>query len=836
MNPLKKGWNQLANRPPIFSLDRILGHACGLFVGMTFLVKTISHIARLATQNLAKTLTLEADRWVLWVPVALAVGIVIYVALPFQPQTFTALAAASLGFFLCALGLVHLGWGALRPLFQKASTTPIFLAESLKDRPIVRLSLWAGLWISLGFGIMTVRVDRLDPGMLVRPLPALWLQGKVLSIDHPSSRTKLFQRVVLRLDDHRSGQWGTALPKKAQITIRTPCNSLQEGDILRMRAKLEPLPTARFPGAHDPRWVGFFQGIGARGFALSPPRLIASGSSPLLAQTRHSLTRTFHRYLPVPLGSVACGLVTGDKVALPNDVRQWFSDSGLAHLLAIAGLHVSMVAGFCFALCHRCLSWIPGLANRWPLDRVSALVALSVGGFYLRLSGQRTPALRAFFMLAGTMIAMLAMRNRHAMRTLMLCATLFLFLRPESVFDLSYQLSFAAVAGLLSFYELRMQRRLKNLVSDRISPVMKRSLAGDLARPHPHPHPNLPKMSRLRQLKGIALRPFSALFQSLPRSFDRQIKRYFRHLGRQTSHSLLSTLALTLATGPITAFHFGHISIQGLLANLVAVPFTASIVMPLGMVTLLSLSLPWAQSLLNLWAMTLSGLVWMAKISATGLSALLVAVPSPDPSLFALELGGLLWAVLWNERWRMWGLVVGCGAFAFGLCSRPKPDLLIDIPHKMWAQADWSNGVLTPSTSRRGKITLTRWAESLGLTPARPCASHRPKTTNASASPSFDGKSPDKPSDFLTSLTGKLARLGYPVPKTLIDDLARPDLSYSVLVLYPPRHPKGSAHVVSTHSLRPWHGKMGTDKTRSGLSEAPEGANLKKSHPVFFGL
>lgn len=451
-----------------------------------------------------------------------------------------------------------------------------------------------------------------------------------------------------------------ALPKKVMITIRTASLPLLEGDRIRLKAILTPLPGPCFPGAHDPRQQFFFQGIGASGFALNSPRIL-SRQPTTLSRWRHTLTRKLHAFLPPPLGAMACGLVTGDKIALPPKVRQEFADSGLAHLLAIAGLHMSILSGLCFMLFQRTLARIPSLALYVNLDRIAALLSLGVGWMYLMISGQRYPVQRAFFMMAASMLGMIVGRRRHSMRILMLCAATFLILQPEALLSLSFQLSFAAVGGLIAVYEGRRAWRYR---------------------------------------EGWR-KPWK--------------KRKFPKVRRFISDSLWSTGSITLMTLPIMIHHFYHVSLQGLLSNMVAIPFTGALVMPLGLGALLSMATPWAEVIMRVWGWSLRGLMEIASLSA-GYGSWMIGWFRPHNSLFfALEMLGICWLLLWQGSWRWWGVFLWVLASVGGHVFRLQPALLVDSDHKLVAYVDGRRGTLWVSSLRRGKWAAQRWSQAFGV-------------------------------------------------------------------------------------------------------------------------
>lgn len=658
-------------------------------------------------QDISCQLEEERGRWVLWIPIALGCGIAFYFGLEKEPSW----------------PQVALGSGPL--LFVSG----LFI---YRDPPLLRFTLWTILWMVIGFNLIFIRTHLINPYPLSSPMGPLWITGTVRTLDHPASSHRLFQRVVLELRNKAT----RPLPRSILLTIRTTCPELYEGDVIRVKANLQLISGPCFPGGYNRQRQAFFQGIGATGFAISSPRILYSHPS-RLSYWRHTLTRHLHERLAPPLGAVACGLVTGDKLALPEDTRKAFADSGLAHLLAIAGLHVSILTGLCFFIFQRALAYIPRFALYFNLNRISALLSLGVGWLYLMISGQRLPAQRAFFMMAATMVAMLIARRKQSMRILMLCATVFLLIQPESLISLSYQLSFTAVAGLIAFYEAK------------------------LARPRP-------TKTRFKPSRWSKINHF-------------------------ISDSLISTGIITASTLPVMAFHFYHISLQGFLSNFIAIPFTALIVMPLGLLTLLSLATPWSEPFFIVWGWSLQGLVEIAHFSAKYFTWLIFPLPPFSALLFSVQLLGLFWLLLWQTRWRWAGFIIAAGASGIGYMTQKNPSLLVDSDHKVIAYLDYPNKALWVSCLRKGRYCKKRWLEAYGLKHVYKIPENKifalpnGKTIAISADPSLR-------SQVDLSVSPKcLDSLG----PYLSGDCLRPFTSYSVF--------RAGEEVRSSYENRPWN-------------------------------
>ena len=220
--------------------------------------------------------------------------------------------------------------------------------------------------------------------------------------------------------------------------------------------------------------------------------------------------------------ALARGFVLGQDDAIAEQTRERFRRSGLAHLLAVSGQNVmllAVLAGALFALA--------GVPLRLRLLLTLALIAL-----YVPVAGGGPSIQRAGIMAAAALVATLASRPADRLYALLTAAAGTLALNPLAAGDVGWQLSFAAVTGIM-------------LVA---APLRERLLAGAIGR--------LPE-----------------------------------RLGRPLAEGAALTVAATLATAPLLAHHFGTLSLASLPANLLALPLVAPI-MWLGMLAALAGQLP----------------------------------------------------------------------------------------------------------------------------------------------------------------------------------------------------------------------------------------------------
>jgi competence protein ComEC len=367
--------------------------------------------------------------------------------------------------------------------------------------------------------------------------------------------------------------------------------------------------------------------------------------------------------LPGESGAIAAALMTGARGAIPEATLTAMRDSGLAHLLAISGLHVGLVAGLLFFGIRASLALVPALALRYPIKKWAAASA-ALGAFaYLALTGASVPTQRAFLMVGLVLLGILLDRSALSFRLIAWAAVVVLAVAPESLLSPSFQMSFAAVAALIAAYEVLRDR-----------------------------------WRRLFGGRGAIGGPLS-------------------WAGRQVSGAALSSIIAGLATAPFAVYHFNRIAWYGLAANVVAVPLTALWIMPWALVAFALM--PFGAEGLALAPMGWGIEVVLAvarQVAAWPGAVSLVAV-MPIGALVSIALGGL-WLCLWRRPWRLLGVLpIAAGALATSLAV--PPDVLVSGDAKLMAVRDGAGGLYLSSAKLR-RFDAGIWRRRLGLEDSEP--------------------------------------------------------------------------------------------------------------------
>lgn len=370
----------------------------------------------------------ERGRWMLWLPVALGLGIAIYYELPGEPALWVGPALAAVALLIAVL--------APSGSFARALAIGAVAA-------------------SAGVGLVAWRTAYLAAPTLTRPLFSLNVEGRVADIQRlPEGVRVVLEAVRLRGNGVPPPEM---MPARVRVTLNRGAPPLAIGDRLLVLANLSPPAGPAAPGAFDFQRVAWYQQLGAVGYALGPAVIVERGRPDGFVRAidalRADLAARILHVLPGPAGGVVASLLVGEQTAVDKDVAQAMRDSGLAHILSISGLHIVFVVGLVMGLVRYGIALVPSLALRVDAKKVAAVLALMAALFYTALAGAPVPAQRACAMAAFALLAILLDRTALSLRLVAWSAVIVLVIAPESLTGASFQMSFAAVVALIAGWE-----------------------------------------------------------------------------------------------------------------------------------------------------------------------------------------------------------------------------------------------------------------------------------------------------------------------------------------------------------------------------------------------
>ena len=529
---------------------------------------------------------LEQTRFILWLPVFFMWGILFYFSLQQEPSSFHITICSFLVFGL------------------------FFYLHSVRDLHIV---LYPFLFFCLGFFIIFSKTHVLETHMLKKSLKNIHIHGVVEEIDFIPEKNK--QKITINL--HEENDFSI---QKVKLTYkRKNAKQLNIGDIIDGDATLLPFTNPVSLFSYNFKRDAYFKSIGASGY-LKDIQVLDSQEKHYFKKLRYNISSFLRKNLKGQTAEIANAIIVGVKSGISSQTQEAFSASGLSHILAISGLHISLVAGIIFIFFRKGLSFFSDLTRRKNSKKIACFLVPLPTLFYVALSGFGYPAIRAFCMLFIFCVGVIYDRFPVSMRTVAFAAMVVLILFPESAVSISFQLSFSAVIGLVAFYEATRDW---------------------FYRAHEY----------LNQYSGGFL--------------------IFYLLG-----VVVTTLVATLSTLPISIYYFYQFSITAVLANLLAIPLTAFFIMPAAVIAIVSYFLYPSDFLLFPLGSSIDILQSIAQfVSQMPGSKFFISQPS---NLYLILFSiGFLWICLFATRLRHLGCIFIVGAFIMLFDKSHLPDIYI---------------------------------------------------------------------------------------------------------------------------------------------------------------
>ena len=287
------------------------------------------------------------------------------------------------------------------------------------------------------------------------------------------------------------------------------------------------------PGGYGKRLSGYVTAIEEEN---GPPAAYSARDA--VRGTRAKLNKGIRDNFSEESAPFLMSIVTGERGLLPGDLHKAFNATGLAHILSISGSHFGLMFIVLFGLFRALLRLIPySLLSRLTLyctpSQSAAVLSIPFMVGYLGISDASVPAIRSFIMIMLFLFGLLVQRKGFWLNTVLLAAAVIIVIQPDSLLELSFQLSFIAVLAIGTAAEKRNGE-----------PEMGRN--GDPEKQH-----------------GLL-----NLFSASP-------------VLRFIVSSLRISIAAAVATGPLVAFYFHYFSIVSPFTNLIFTPAIGFVILPL---------------------------------------------------------------------------------------------------------------------------------------------------------------------------------------------------------------------------------------------------------------
>ncbi len=426
------------------------------------------------------------------------------------------------------------------------------------------------------------------------------LIGTLISIQSFPDKTT---RVILVAEGFQQSQDNniTNVVGKTRLTLKAEWpNMISVGDRVAIRVFLQRPKTYKVPGVFNYSKYLSRQSIWLTGSIKSPlfiQKIFPQHTKTIRLQyvpelLRLQLGAAIDSFLPKTESSLYKALLIGDRTHINKEALEGFKNSGVMHILAISGLHLSLLSIFLFKSIYWLLRRSESLILRINSKKTAAIICITPLVGYTLLAGCNPPVLRSLLMALIIIFALCTNRLQSLYTTIALAAMMLLAANPATLFTASFQLTFAAVISITI-----------------ISPVLK------------------------TLLKGPQLRFHQKIFKWVLIGF-------------------IVSLVATIGTAPFLLFYFNRFSLVGPIANLIIEPLICFWSLPLGFLgsALLPLSPYLAAMCFKIGAL---GLTFALKFTTFFgfLPFSHVWLPTPSPILICLYYG-ILFVILLGSSYR----------------------------------------------------------------------------------------------------------------------------------------------------------------------------------------
>ena len=406
-------------------------------------------------------------------------------------------------------------------------------------------------------------------------------------------------------------------PAEFSLELQRQPKNLRAGERWQMTVRLKAPHGNSNPHGFDYELWLWEQGIQATGYVRAgprdapPSRLSSSWQHPVERARQTAREAIFARVDNRQLAGVIAALVVGDQNAIERADWDVFRATGVAHLMSISGLHITMFAWLAALLFSRVwrlsARFTPRLCLAWPASSAGALAGLFLATAYALFSGWGVPAQRTIWMLATVVLLRLGGRQWPWPQVWLLAMAVVVLLDPWALMQAGFWLSFVAVGVLFA--------------------------AGSSPAEHPQDAMN----------SGAA---YARSTGDRGRFIPQWGRKLLAAMGAAAREQWVVTLALT----PLSLLLFNQVSVVGLLANAIAIPWVTLLVTPLAM-----LGLVWAP-LWTVAAWAIGGLAVFLQWLASWPFASISVAAAPLWAAVAGVLGGGLIALRLPWHWRLLGV------------------------------------------------------------------------------------------------------------------------------------------------------------------------------------
>ena len=491
--------------------------------------------------------------------------------------------------------------------------------------------------IASGAGVMSYHHDHLPAAAAMPDHPVMVTLIVTESQRYRNSRQQI--KAQIAPDDPMHALTANHL---ARLTVPADITRLYPGYRIKAEVAFQPLLPQLLPAGFDFTTHALRQNIVTAGFVRDVIS-IEDTSQFLIARWRRVFQEKLYASMNEDLAApIASALLPGLRSSIPADLREAWRGAGLAHLLAISGLHMMLVCGIILVLVRLVMSCFPIFSSRFSSFRIAAMTALPFCMFYLLFAGVPVSALRAFIMLGLALVAVSMSRRGITLHHVAVAAIIILITDPSSLFGPAFQMSFSAVFALVVAWNIWLKRD--------------------------KPRPRRWVMRQWRYFAGIAI----------------------------------SSLIASLASMPFALYHFGITTSWSILANIIGMPLMGMVIMPMGVMALL-LS-PLGLEFIPLSVMNI-GILILSRVAEaiSSWQGARIAVFPPSAYIVLLLAIAMVALGIGNRIWRRLSAAIYMAAFGLWMIDpRPVAGVIVNYGKPILAVMSSDGNLLTNTRKTDG--------------------------------------------------------------------------------------------------------------------------------------
>ena len=559
----------------------------------------------------------DKDNWILWLPVFFTIGIII-------------------GFYQ-----------------EYKSILLIFLIINIIFLSIYKKFIIILPFIFLIFGFLRsdIYIKKFDTNFLEYNTGYVDIEGKVEDIEIKKNfQNKEYKELLIKVDkinltdksfeSFKEKYNEFKIPQKVIVRLDNKNENISYGYI-KINTILFPISEKIFTTSFDFKRYYYFKNIGAVGYKgkiiENIPRELTLKEK--VNNFKNKFIEKEQKEIQSKSIDIVMALLTGNQKIIDKDVVETVNYAGISHILSISGLHMITLMGLVFFIVKWILLRSEYIALNFNVFKISSFISLLINFVYLAFTGFSISAVRSYIMNVILLLAVMIERFNCPLRSVMFVGLLMLFVKPDMVFNPSFQMSFIAVIALTGGYEFFLDKRLDD-------------------------------------------------------------ESFFNHITRHKFLmyiflSFITSMLAELSTTPFSIYHFNNYTFYNVISNFFTVPITTFFVLPFGILAIPLYFFDLEKYILIPVCKAMDLILYMSEY-INNIPNSIIFIKSPNVFSISLMLLGILWFCLWSKKWRLFGIIF----YLLGILIIPfqkTPDIIINHKDKTFIVKNDKNNYFSRS-------------------------------------------------------------------------------------------------------------------------------------------